>query len=304
MTSASAIYDIANKLGFDACGIAKLSIIEDQAFYRAWISNGYNGEMSYMSKNIDIRLNPIHLMPEAKSIIMLAINYLSESNNKFIEYSNLKISRYALGKNYHNYIRKKLKHFKTQLQSEFSGIILRPFVDTAPVLEKYWAKKTGIGTIGKNTCLIIPHKGSWFFLAGMLCNIDFVSNTPQIENYCGNCTKCIDACPTKALVSPYVLDSRKCISYLTIEKKGDFFENQCKWSQWIWGCDICQEVCPQNSKAVGSLFTEFELLPQIQQLGNSQSPISEAYFEQHFKGTSLYRGGNEQICRNIAHVKK
>ncbi len=304
MIFTNTIYAIADKLNFDACGITKISAIEDAQFYNSWLKSGYNGEMQYLERNVNLKFNPTLLLPEAKSVIMLAMSYYSEKNNSLIKNSEMKISRYALGKNYHNIIRKKLKKFQALLELKYPEIRLRPFVDTAPVLERYWAKKAGIGTIGKNTCLIIPKKGSWFFLAGMLCNIDFQSSSYIDKNYCGSCTKCIEACPTNAIVAPYTIDVRKCISYITIEKRGNLSESQKRLNQWVWGCDICQEVCPQNKNATLTRTKEFDTLPQILEIIQDKTILKEDFFENNLKGTSLYRGGYEQISRNINTLKK
>ena len=216
MISTNTIYAIADKLNFDACGITKISAIEDAQFYNSWLKSGYHGEMQYLERNINLKFNPTLLLPEAKSVIMLAIGYYSEKNNSLIKNSEMKISRYALGKNYHNIIRKKLKKFQALLELKCPEIRLRPFVDTAPVLERYWAKKAGIGTIGKNTVLLFL-KGSWFF-PGMLCNIDFQSSSYIDKNYCGSCKSVLKLAQLMLLL-PYTIDARKCISYITIEKE-------------------------------------------------------------------------------------
>ena len=235
----------AKELGFTFCRIAKADFLHKEALQlEKWLAKDYNGEMTYMEKHFDKRLDPRILVEDAKSVISLAYNYYTPS--KQADKYAPKISIYAHGKDYHKVVKKKLKILFNYLKEEVGNINGRYFVDSAPVMEKSWAEKSGLGWIGKNANLITKSQGSYFFLAELIVDIPLIYDAPT-KDYCGSCTKCIDACPTEAIVEPYVVDGSKCISYFTIELKDaipDSMED--KLDNWMFGCDVCQTVCPWN----------------------------------------------------------
>lgn len=235
----------AQRLGFDFCGISKAEFLKEEApRLEKWLKNNLHGEMKYMENYFDKRLNPSLLVEGAKSVVSLMYNYYpSQKQNEEAP----KISKYAFGNDYHEVIRDKLNEFLFSLKEHIGDVNGRVFVDSAPVLEKAWAAKSGLGWVGKNSNLISKLHGSFYFLAELIIDVELEYDGP-IKDYCGTCTKCIDACPTQAIVEPYVVDGSKCISYLTIELKENIpneFKN--KMDNWVFGCDVCQDVCPWNS---------------------------------------------------------
>mgnify|MGYP001268418408 CR=1 FL=1 len=231
-------------LGFISCGISKADFLEEEAAnLENWLKNEMHGEMSYMERNFDMRLDPRKILNGAKSVISLTYNYYTDKLQKD---ENFKISKYAFGTDYHFVIREKLKNLLFLIREKVGDINGRVFVDSAPILEKAWAKKSGLGWIGKNTNLISKKSGSFFFIAEIIVDLE-LNYDEQIKDYCGSCTACIDACPTNALYEPYKIDASKCISYFTIELKENFpVELDEDFKNWIFGCDICQDVCPWN----------------------------------------------------------
>lgn len=238
----------AKELGFDLIGFARVDLLNKEVEYlKEWLKRGYHATMDYMSRNIEKRYDVKNILPNAKSVISLAINYFTKDN-----YTNKKgfgkVSRYAWGKDYHIVIWKKLELLEDELKKIDPSFESKSYVDTGPVMDKVWAVKSGIGWMGKHTNVITKEMGSWVFLATMITNYEFNYNEPILD-YCGTCRACIDACPTNAIVDEYVLDANRCISYLTIENKGEIpseFKN--KFDNWLFGCDICQDVCPWNKK--------------------------------------------------------
>jgi epoxyqueuosine reductase len=234
----------AASLGFDFCGISKARYLEEEApRLENWLKNNRHGEMKYMENYFDKRLDPRLLVDGAKSVISLMYNYYPEKNQRE---EAPQISKYAYGQDYHEVIREKLNAFLLVLKEKIGDINGRAFVDSAPVLEKAWAANSGLGWVGKNANLISKQHGSFYFLAELIVDVELEPDGP-IADYCGTCTKCIDACPTEAIIAPYVVDGSKCISYLTIELKEaipDSFKG--KMANWAFGCDICQDVCPWN----------------------------------------------------------
>ncbi len=231
-------------LGFFYCGISKADFLEDDARHLdAYLKQNYHGKMSYMENHYDKRLDPRLLVHNAKSVVSLLLNYYPEKDQE--NNDTYKISKYAYGKDYHFLIKDKLKLFFQYIQDEIGEVGGRVFVDSAPVLDKAWARKSGLGWMGKNANLIHPKHGSFFFIAELVLDLELEEDGP-IKDYCGTCTKCIDACPTDAIVKPYVVDGSKCISYLTIELKDELLpkEFKGKMENWMFGCDICQDVCP------------------------------------------------------------
>ncbi|MBQ0152618.1 MAG: tRNA epoxyqueuosine(34) reductase QueG [Chryseobacterium sp.] len=246
---AQLIKDKAKSFGFQDCGISKAEFLEDEARnLEIWLKNNYHGEMQYMENYFDKRLDPRLLVEGSKSVISLSYNYFPEE--KIATLDNFKISKYAYAQDYHEVIKEILRNLVEELQTEIGEFDFRIFVDSAPVLERSWAKKSGIGWVGKNANLITKQSGSFYFLAEIICDLELEYDHPTTD-HCGKCTRCIDACPTQAIVSDKIIDGSKCISYATIELKNeipDHFKN--KMEDWMFGCDICQDVCPWNRFSV------------------------------------------------------
>ena len=234
----------AKRLGFLSCGISKAGFLEDEApRLEHWLNNQMNGQMSYMENNFDKRLNPTLLVDDAKSVISLLLNYYPSELQKQDSY---KISKYAYGQDYHFVIKEKLKELLSSIQATIGEVSGRAFVDSAPVLDKAWAAKSGLGWIGKNSNLLTKQVGSFYFIAELIIDLDLEYDNSTTD-HCGSCTACIDACPTEAIVAPFVVDGSKCISYFTIELKENIpQEMKGKLDDWIFGCDVCQDVCPWN----------------------------------------------------------
>lgn len=289
----------ALELGFGAFGICEIDAVEENvaAWFRQWIDNGLHGEMHYMTENSEKRLNPALMTPfQPVSIIVMAMSYFYKDDQDVLNNSRYKISRYAFGKNYHLVMRKKLENF-SRFFIEQTGGQIKAYADTSPVLEKYWAQKAGIGGIGNNTCLIVPGYGSWVFLSVCITDVKFEPDIPFEKNMCGTCTRCIDACPTGAIVGAGKLDASKCIACLTVEHQSEFDNSTPRWKDWIWGCDVCQEVCPHNRSTKESTVPEFRLLPKIVSLLNGNfDPLT---FDREYAGTSVKRKGLERIPRNM-----
>ncbi len=293
------IKSLALEAGFDACGVSSACFLaEEDSHIKHWLKEGMNGEMGYMERNLEKRLDPRILVPDAKSVISVLINYYS--GNPDISILPPKISRYALSYDYHDVVRDKLFLLLNLIQKEFGQVNGRVFVDSAPVLEKAWAVRSGLGWIGKNSLLINSKLGSYIFIGELIIDLEIEPSISEIRNYCGTCTRCIDACPTGAIVSPSVIDSRKCISYLTIEKKSALADSEIKMlNGWCFGCDICQEVCPWNSKITISKCEE--LMPKQEILSISleeMKTISNEKFNTIFKNTPLLRAGWERVVMN------
>jgi epoxyqueuosine reductase len=235
---------LALELGFSYCGIAKAAFLEDEAApLEAWLNANMHGQMGYMANHFDKRLDPRLLVPGAQSVVSLAYNYFPPTQDQPQSYA---VSKYAYGEDYHDVIRDKLYLFLERIQESVGHVEGRVFVDSAPVLEKAWAKNSGVGWVGKNANLITKQQGSFFFLAELIIDLELQPDGP-IKDYCGTCTRCIDACPTEAIVQPYVVDGSRCISYLTIELREAIpSEFKGRMAEWAFGCDICQDVCPWN----------------------------------------------------------
>jgi epoxyqueuosine reductase len=298
----SLVKTTAKKLGFDFCGISKAEFLEEEAQrLENWLKKNQHGEMAYMENYFDKRLDPRLLVPGAKSVISLLYNYYPENQN---QNPNYKISKYAFGDDYHEVIKEKLKNFLSELKNQIGDISGRAFVDSAPVLEKVWAKKAGLGWIGKNSNLITKSKGSFFFLAELILDVELKTDE-GIRDYCGTCTKCIDACPTEAIVEPYVVDGSKCISYLTIELKNEIPQSfASKMDNWVFGCDVCQDVCPWNR------FSELHNEPLFKdkssklELTNEEwEELSEEGFKILFKNSAIKRTKYKGLKRNIQFIK-
>ena len=278
----------ANRLGFDFCGISKAQFLEQEApRLEKWLRKNMHGKMEYMENYFDKRLDPTLLVPDAKSVISLLLNYFpSEKQNAEAP----KISKYAFGTDYHFVIKEKLKEFIFSIQQKIGDVNGRAFVDSAPVMDKVWAKKSGLGWIGKNTNLINKESGSFYFIAELIVDLDLEYDN-AIEDYCGSCTACIDACPTDAIVEPYVVDGSKCISYFTIELKENIpDEMKGKFDDWAFGCDICQDVCPWNSFSKPHKEKMFQPNEKILSMTKKEwEEITEVVFSKTFKDSPLQR---------------
>lgn len=293
----------AGELGFFQCGISKAEFLTDESGkINDWLKKGFHGEMYYMQNNLEKRLDPQLLHKNAKSIISVLFNYFPEKTD-FRE-NNFIVSKYAFGKDYHFVIKNKLKTLLKIIENNFGKVSARIFVDSAPVLEKAWAQRAGLGWIGKNTCLINKKAGSFFFIGEIIINIELKYDKPY-KNYCGNCTKCLDACPTKALRKAYTLDSRKCISYLTIENKEDLPKNlKEKFEDRIFGCDICQDVCPYNR--FSQKHSEPDFLPDNELVNLKKEDwknLTKKDFNRIFEKSAIKRTKFEGLKRNIDFVK-
>lgn len=254
----------AHELGFDLVGFSNVEILTEESLHlQTWLGLGYNASMEYMNRNFEKRQDVKQILPSAQSVISLALNYYSPAQHSEKKESG-KISRYAWGKDYHLVIWEKLELLEEYLKSIDENFESKSYVDTGPVMDKAWAVRSGIGWLGKNSNVINKEIGSWFFIANIITNCEFESSTP-VPDLCGSCTACIDACPTNAIVQPQVVDANKCISFLTIENKGEISQEfKGKFDGWIFGCDVCQDVCPWNKK-----FSEPTLLQDFQPRGTN-----------------------------------
>lgn len=288
----------SKRLGFLSCGISKAGFLESEApRLEKWLNHQMNGQMSYMENHFDKRLDPTLLVDGAKSVISLLLNYYpSEVQNP----DSYKISKYAFGQDYHFVIKDKLKELLFSIQTEIGEVSGRAFVDSAPVLDKAWAAKSGLGWIGKNSNLITQKVGSFYFIAELIVDLDLEYDFATTD-HCGTCTACLDACPTQAIVAPYVVDGSKCISYFTIELKENIpTEFKGKFQDWIFGCDVCQEVCPWNRFSKPHQESLFNPNPEM--LGWSKKDweeITSETFNTVFKNSPLKRTKCNGLLRNI-----
>lgn len=293
----------AARLGFTHCGISKAGFLEEEApRLEHWLKNGMQGQMHYMENHFDKRLDPCKLMDGAQSVVSLLLNYFNPQKQS--DSHAPKISMYAYGTDYHTIIKNKLHALLNFIHDTIGKVNGRAFVDSAPVLDKAWAKKSGLGWIGKHTNLIHPRAGSYFFVAELILDLELEADAP-IRDYCGTCTACLDACPTRAIIKPYVVDGSKCISYFTIEFKEELPRDvKGKFENWMFGCDICQQVCPWNRFA--SPHSEPQLDPQPEVLNKSKSEweeITEEVFQKMFKNSAVKRAGFKGLKRNIEFLK-
>ena len=298
------IKDTAKKLGFQSCGISKARFLaEEEARLSQWLSQKKQGEMAYMENHFDMRLDPRKLVEGAKSVISLSYNYFT--NAKQSDPNAPKISKYAYGEDYHFVVKNKLKSLLAIIQTEIGNVNARVFVDSAPIMEKAWAQQSGLGWIGKNANLINQQNGSFFFLAEIIIDIDLSYDAP-VTDHCGTCTKCIDACPTEAIVAPYVVDGSKCISYFTIELKNEFpKEVKGKFDNWMFGCDICQDVCPWNKFAQPHQTSSFSAHEKLQELNEEDwTEMTEEVFKEVFKKSAVKRAGYMKLKQSIDFIKE
>ena len=286
------------------CGIAKAGFLEEEApRLESWLKAGMHGEMQYMENHFDKRLDPRLLVDDAKSVISLGLNYYTDTQQT--DPLSPKISKYALGDDYHQVIKEKLKRLLAVLNEKIGEVGGRAFVDSAPVLDKAWAKKAGLGWIAKNSNLINTKAGSFFFLAELIVDIDLEYDIEPTADHCGTCTRCIDACPTEAIVAPYVVDGSRCISYLTIELKNEIpQEFKGKMDDWMFGCDICQDVCPWNKFSVLHQEPAFKPHPDLLNLNRRDwEDITDDVFRRVFKNSAVKRTKFNGLKRNIAFLE-
>ncbi len=292
-----------SRLGFQSMGVARTQALSKEAQQlEDWLSKGYHGEMSYMERYFDLRIDPEKLLPGTKSILVLSMNYYQSQRHN----NEAKIARYAYGDDYHKVLKKKSKELNQWMKSKYGDIQFRAFVDSAPVMERVWAEKSGLAWSGKNTLSISPRIGSYYFLMCVFTDLEFELTDP-IKDHCGTCRRCIDACPTEA-ISPngYLLDASKCISYLTIELKNQIPEQfKGQMENWAFGCDICQEVCPWNRFSHNTDIQEFKSRENLLKLKVDDwiNLIQEQWEELTYK-SSIRRTGLEGMKRNVKFLKK
>ncbi|MBS1681431.1 MAG: tRNA epoxyqueuosine(34) reductase QueG [Bacteroidetes bacterium] len=298
------IKSIAAELGFSFCGISKAGFLEEESpRLEEWLKHGYAGTMNYLNENFDKRLDPRLLVEGAKSVVSLMYNYFPE--NDLAERADLKIAKYAYGEDYHVVVKDKLKIFLERIREKVGDVSGRAFVDSAPVHEHAWAAKSGLGWVGKNSLLLNRSAGSFFFLAELIIDLELEYDGP-IKDYCGTCTACMDACPTDAIVEPYVVDGSKCISYFTIELKDEIpVEQKGKFENWIFGCDICQDVCPWNRFSKSHNEQRFNPHPDLEKMKiNNWKEITDEVFQKLFKKSAVKRTKFLGLKRNIEFVTK
>ena len=294
----------ALELGISKVGFASAGPLDDEAAHlREWLDRGYHGTMDWMARNLEKRVDPSNVLPGARSVICVALNYYTPTQHSNATGAG-KISRYAWGDDYHDVLTNKLKQLWSWMQSEFPGVEGRYYVDTGPVMDKVWASRAGIGWIGKHTNVITDDIGSWVFLGEMITTLELEYDEPATD-HCGTCSLCIEACPTQAIVEPYVVDSNRCLSYLTIEHRGEIAPDLAKkFDGWIYGCDVCQDVCPWNEKF--SIEThegafqprQFNRNPDL----DSWKEMTQKEFSSQFKGSPVKRTKRDGLTRNVRIV--
>ena len=301
MNSSQLIKKIAQDLGFSFCGISKAEYLEEEApRLEEWLKRSYQGKMSYLENHFDKRLDPTKLVPGAKSVVSLVYNYFPEKKHQSDKQP--KLAKYAYGQDYHFVIKDKLKEFMLQIQREIGHVEGRVFVDSAPVHERAWAAKSGLGWIGKNSLLLNREMGSFFFLAELIIDLELEADGPM-KDYCGTCTACQDACPTDAIPEPYVVDGSRCISYLTIELKDEIpTEFKKSMEGWAFGCDICQDVCPWNR--FSKSHSEQKFLPQGWEEFSQEDwrEMTHEVFQNVFKKSAVKRTKFEGLKRNLRFI--
>lgn len=297
------IKSIASDLGFSFCGIAKAEFLTEEASkLDEWLKRGYQGKMGYLENHFDMRLDPTKLVPGAKSVVSLVYNYFPEKD--LTKDKDIKIAKYAYGQDYHLVVKDKLKTFLERIRQDIGEVDGRAFVDSAPVHERAWAAKSGLGWIGKNSLLLNREVGSFFFLAELIIDLKLMADAP-VKDYCGTCTACQDACPTDAITEAYVVDGSKCISYLTIELKNEIPNTfQGKMDNWAFGCDICQDVCPWNRFSKPHQEPAFE--PQGWEGFNTKDweEMTEEVFKKAFRKSAVKRTKYAGLKSNIRFLKK
>ena len=294
----------AKRLGFLSCGISKAEFLETEApRLEKWLDHGMHGEMQYMENHFDKRLDPTKLVEGSKSVVSLLLNYYSSELQ--VDKTAPKISKYAYGNDYHFVIKDKLKHLLHFINEEIGEVHGRAFVDSAPVLDKAWAAKSGLGWIGKHSNLLTQQLGSYYFIAELILDLELEYDTP-ITDHCGSCTACIDACPTEAIVDQYVVDGSKCISYFTIELKDNLPASyKGKFDNWMFGCDVCQDVCPWNKFSKPHNEPLFNPHPELLEMSKKDwEEITEDVFRTVFKKSAVKRTKYSGLTRNILFLKE
>lgn len=302
---AQIIKSTATRLGFDFCGIAKAEFLEEEApRLEHWLNQNYQGQMGYLANHFDKRLDPTKLVDDAKTVVSLVYNYYPKDELPVGD-SDIKLAKYAYGEDYHLVIREKLNSFLEILREEIGEINGRAFVDSAPVMERQWAQKAGIGWIGKNSLLLNRNMGSFFFLAELIIDLEVTPDNPITQDYCGTCTKCIDACPTDAIVAPGVVNGSQCISYLTIELKENIpSEFKGRMENWAFGCDICQDVCPWNRFSKPHQEARFIPNKDLQEFSKSDwRELTEETFLKVFQKSAVKRTKLAGLKRNVEFLK-
>ena len=296
----------AERMGFDACGIASATVLESEsALVEQWLDEGHEGEMSYLTRNKEKRYDPRLLVEGTKSIVTVLYNYYPKQ--QIGDGEHFKIAKYAYGADYHDVLKRKLRQLLECIETQTGKLDgVRVFVDSAPVLDRAWAVRCGLGFVGKNTTLIHPKKGSFFFIGHLFLPVALAETGQELTNRCGRCTKCLDACPTHALEAPFHIDARKCISYLTIEYKGSLADmDPDTFKGWMYGCDICQDVCPYNRFALPNLEPEFQPSERLMAMHEDDwKNLSKADFEVLFKHSAVQRAGYEGLKRNIEFISR
>ena len=289
----------AARLGFDACNIAKAQRLDDEAkMLESWLAKGFHGGMQYMENHFELRVDPARLVPGAKSVIVLLLNYFPQQQQDVTP----KISKYAYGRDYHEVIKEKLKQLLQFMQEQIGEVHGRGFVDSAPVLERSWATRSGLGWVGKNGNLITKQNGSFFFIATLITDLELEYDDPFAKDYCGTCRRCIEACPTEAILEDKVIDGSRCISYFTIELKEMMIpENmQGKFDDWMFGCDTCQDVCPWNRFSTPTTEAAFTPIPEVLNLTSKEwESLTEESFRNIFRNSPLKRAKFQGIQRNL-----
>ena len=303
-TNTQIVKETATLLGFDFCGIATAGFLDDDARrLEKWLNKGMHGNMQYMEKHFDLRTDPSKLVPGAKSVITLLLNYFPEN---FQHTDAPKIAKYAYGNDYHEVIKEKLNHFLFLLREQIGEINGRGFVDSAPVLERSWGQKSGLGWIGENGNLINKKQGSFFFIASLITDLPLIADEAGVKDYCGTCTRCIDACPTEAILPDKVVDGSKCISYFTIELKDALVPEKMKgkFDNWLFGCDVCQDVCPWNSFSKKNNQKAFTATNEILNFTKKDwEELTEEKFKIIFKESPLKRSKYSGIKRNLQFLQ-
>jgi epoxyqueuosine reductase len=291
-------------MGFDACGIAQATALEEEsAHVEQWLEDGHEGEMGYLTRNKEKRYDPRLLVEGTKSIVTVLYNYYPKQ--QLGDGEHYKIAKYAYGADYHEVLKHKMRQLLERIEAQTGKLEgTRVFVDSAPVLDRAWAVRCGLGFIGKNTTLIHPKKGSFFFIGHLFLPLELEATGQTLSNRCGRCTKCIDACPTGALEAPFHIDARKCISYLTIEYKGSLEGHDPKtFRGWMYGCDICQDACPYNRFALPNMEPEFQPSEQLIAMREDDwKNLTKADFDALFKHSAVQRAGYESLKRNIDFI--
>ena len=294
----------AKQMGFDACGIANATALEkESAHVEQWLEGGHEGEMGYLTRNKEKRYDPRLLVEGTKSIVTVLYNYYPKQ--PLCSSGNFKIAKFAYGADYHDVLKRKLRQLLERIETQTGKLEnVRVFVDSAPVLDRAWAVRCGLGFIGKNTTLIHPKKGSFFFIGHLFLPIELHETGQTMANRCGRCTKCLDACPTHALEAPFHIDARKCISYLTIEYKGNFAGlDPTTFDGWMYGCDICQDVCPYNRFAMSNMEPEFQPSERLMDMHEEDwKNLTKDDFDALFRHSAVQRAGYDGLKRNIEFI--